>query len=179
VPAESAPAAAAPAKQPVPEGSLDRDGVVEIVDQGLGVFLQRVTVEPSLEDGRFQGFRVLGLAPQNFWGDVDVRVGDVIVAVNDRSVESPIEAYEVFESLRVAPELRVSLVREGEPRQLIFPIVGAPQPRSDARPSDTATDADPTTAAPSNNDDTGATGATESDPGKSDSAKPSKGGKKK
>lgn len=114
---------------PMPEGSLARADVVSVVDGGLGRFLQRARVEPTLDEGRFVGFRVIELVPDSFWGRTDLRPGDVVTHVNGTSIEDPNQAYEVFESLRTANGIEVRLLREGQARTLRFPIVGAPQPR--------------------------------------------------
>ncbi len=126
---DAASAKAATATPQLPKGSLGRGEVVAIVDEGMSRFLQRVEVEASLQDGRFEGFRIVDLQPENFWRDVDLRAGDVVTAVNGKSVEKPTEVFEVFESLRTVDALSVSLIRNGERRQLTFPIVGAPQPK--------------------------------------------------
>lgn len=118
----------ASAEKALPPGSLARDEVVAIVDQGLGRFLQRVAVEPSLEDGRFQGFRVLSLQPENFWRNVDLEPGDVVTSINGRSVESDVVVFEVFESLRTVDALDVVVMRGGQPHQLHYSIIGPPQP---------------------------------------------------
>jgi hypothetical protein len=114
----------------VPPGSLGRGEVVKVVDGGLGTFLQQVQVEASLKDGKFEGFRILSLQPENFWRSVDLQPGDVVRAVNGRSIEEPNDAYDVFESLRTVTELRVQVSREGRVRELAFPIVGAPMPKA-------------------------------------------------
>ncbi len=115
------------AKPPVPEGALRRSDVEEVVGQGLGNFLQLVQLEPELKQGRFSGFRVLALQPPNFWEGVDLQPGDVVTAVNGKSIEEPNDAFKVFEGLRHAKELRVSFRREGQDRQLVYPIVGEPK----------------------------------------------------
>lgn len=113
----------------MPQGSLARADVVRVVDAGLGRFLQRARVEPTLEDGHFVGFRVVELVPDSFWGHTDLRPGDVVTHVNGTSIEDPNQAYDVFESLRSANAIEVRLLRGGEPRTLRFPIVGAPAPK--------------------------------------------------
>lgn len=129
--------AASPAKprssEPViPPGSLARREVVRVVDAGVGSFLQKASVEGSLKDGRFEGFRIVSLQPENFWRNVDLVPGDIVTAVNGKSIEDPYDAYAAMESLRTAPALRVQLLRNGTPRELVFPIVGAPQPKAEA-----------------------------------------------
>src|SRR3989442_13660 len=54
--------------------------------------------------------------------DVDVRVGDVVVRVNGKSIERPEQASDVFSSLRTAPALVVDLLRAGEPRTVSLSI---------------------------------------------------------
>jgi S1-C subfamily serine protease len=129
LPSDTETPAPARAKPELPTGSLGRTEVVELVDEGLGSFLQRVSLEPSLEKGRFQGFRIVSLQPADFWSQVDLQAGDVVTQVNGKSIEVPESAFEIFESLRTAAELRVWLVRDGKPKELVFPIVGAPAPK--------------------------------------------------
>lgn len=117
--------------------ALSRAAVVEVVNQGLGAFLQRVELEPSLSEGRFQGFRIVGLRPESYWQRVDLELGDVVTHVNGRSIERPDDAWEVFESLKQAPQLRVDLLRNGERHQLALEIVGEPlpEPKDATQPS--------------------------------------------
>lgn len=126
VEAPAAPAVAVeqPKKAPAPPpGSLWREDVNFTVDEGLGYFLQRVSVEPEIVDGKFQGFRIVDLEPPDFWAGVDLRPGDVVTRVNGMPIERDIDAYEAFQSLRAAPSLRVSLVRGGMKRELVYAIV--------------------------------------------------------
>lgn len=123
--------AAAVAARPHGANALARRDVVATVDAGLGRFLQRVDVEPSLRDGRFQGFRIVELRPPQFWQGVNLRPGDVVTQVNGQAIETEMQAFAVFESLKTAPALRVSYVRDGQARELVYPIVGAK--RTEAR----------------------------------------------
>lgn len=127
--------ASAPISKTEPEArpveSLERAEVLAAVDAGLGYFLQRVDVEPELHDGRFKGFRIVGLYPQGYWAGVDLAPGDVVTQVNGMPIERETQAYAAFESLRSAKELRVSLIRRGRPYELVLPIV-----ESDRAPAD-------------------------------------------
>lgn len=115
-----------PARPAPPAGSLWRDEVHATVDAGLGWFLQRVDVEPSLEGGRFRGFRVVQLKPPDFWQGVDLRAGDVVLSVNGMPIERETQAYEAFQSLKKANELRVKYLRGGRERDLVYRIVEPP-----------------------------------------------------
>jgi hypothetical protein len=135
------PATAAPVDRPAPVGdaandhTLRRSVVRSVVKGGLGLFLQRVTLDdqPVTKDGRFHGFRIAALPDAAFWRGVDLRPGDVIVRVNGMPIEHPEEALEAFHSLEVASELRVAYERDGEVRELDYRIVDdEPQKRADA-----------------------------------------------
>ena len=135
------PATAAPVEKPAPaadvgsEHTLRRSVVRSFVKGGLGLFLQRVTLDdqPVTKDGRFHGFRIAALPDAAFWRGVDLRPGDVIVRVNGMPIEHPEEALEAFHSLDVASELRVAYERDGEARELSYRIVDdEPQRRADA-----------------------------------------------
>jgi hypothetical protein len=119
-------AAKPPAAAPTARASvttLHRSDVVSVVDSGFGNFLQRVAVEASLADGRFRGWTILDLQPTAFWAAVDLKPGDVVESVNGLPIERETEAWDAFESLRTAGELRIAYVRNGTERTLAYRIV--------------------------------------------------------
>jgi hypothetical protein len=103
--------------------SLERADVQSVVDAGLGRFLQTVSVEASVDAGRFQGFRIVEVRPADAWRGVDLKIGDVVTAINGKPIERPEQAHEVFTSLKHADRLVVSYVRAGSARELALPIV--------------------------------------------------------
>lgn len=111
-----------------PRGVLFRDEVDATVDQGLGYFLQRLELEPALDNGRFRGFRVAAMRPPEWWEGVDLKPGDVILNVNGMPIERDTQAYEAFIALKKSSELRVEYLRGGQSRALVYRIV----PREEA-----------------------------------------------
>jgi hypothetical protein len=101
-------------------GTINRAGLVTIVDQGLGRFLGRLKLAPVVQKGQFVGFGVTGIDPT--WGDVGLRPGDVILRVNGQPIERPEQAMSVFETLRVVSEIAVELTRDGVPATLRFRV---------------------------------------------------------
>jgi type II secretion system protein C len=113
---------------PAPAGAdhaLPRSAVHAAIVDGLGVLLQRVDLDdqPVMSSGKFHGFRIAGLRDPDFWSGVDLRPGDVVVAVNGMPIEHPEQAQTALESLDAAKELRVAIEREGKPRELVYAIV--------------------------------------------------------
>jgi hypothetical protein len=111
---------------PAPPGSLWRKDVDEVLDAGLGKFLQRAELRPQLHEGAFVGFRVLELRPPAWWQGVDLLPGDVLTQVNGMPIEQPTDAHAAFESLRKSDKLVVSYLREGQPRNLTYTIIDKP-----------------------------------------------------
>jgi type II secretion system protein C len=105
--------------------ALARSTLREVVSEGLGTFLRRIELDdqPVFVGGKFHGFRIAGLRDPQFWSGIDLKPGDVVTSVNGFPIERPEQAETAFESLEVASELRVVVEREGQPRELIYPIV--------------------------------------------------------
>lgn len=133
-PPEVAPAEEGPARRPedrcaalIEGNKVRRAAVVEVVNQGLGRWLQGVQVERVLEKRKFVGWKIEALHLANpCYAAVDLRPGDVVTAVNaqgPRQLERPDSAQQVFEGLKTAPAIEVAYVREGQPRTLRFEIV--------------------------------------------------------
>lgn len=126
-----------------PRGSVTRAAVVQVVDAGLGAFLQRIQVEPVTADGAYVGFQLKAVDPAGGWSAYDIRVGDIVTHANGKSLEAEAAAFEVFQQLRSANELKLSVIRDGVSRQVIIPIVGeaprAQAPKAEVEPRTEAT----------------------------------------
>ena len=105
-------------------GQIHRVQLGVVLDAGLGRFLQGVETEPALTDGRFVGFRLLSLYPDDpRMAGVGLERGDVITRVNGQPIERPEQALRVWDGLRVASELVIEYRRGEEQRELRFAIV--------------------------------------------------------
>lgn len=133
-----------------PITELERAKVAAAIDAGFGAFLQRVEVEASLKEGRFEGFRIVRFAVPEDWRGVGLLVGDVITSINDQPIERPEQAHAVFVSLRTAKVLEVSYLRVGKPMRLSLPIVGElpPEPPEPAEPAPAPVQPKPADKAP-------------------------------
>ena len=90
--------------------------------EGPAGLLGRALTEPVFKRGKFEGFRITAF-PRGEPKAIDLRVGDVILKVNGRSVERPENYYDIFQELKVATELRFELQRDGVEHTLVYPIV--------------------------------------------------------
>lgn len=135
----------------VPLTQLERAEVAATVEAGLGSFLQQVELEESLKEGEFEGFRIVRFTEPARWRGVGLQPGDVILSVNDASIERPEQAYAVFVSLKTADVLEVAYLRGGQPMRLSLPIKGEPSPSESApaaKPKAKSSVAEPPAAQP-------------------------------
>jgi len=92
----------------------------------MPAFIHNVVVDryPRARTHRFRGWRVLELFPGDVrFANVDIKPGDVILRVNERSIERPDQFVAVWNSLKVAKELVVETQRAGKLRVLRWRIV--------------------------------------------------------
>jgi type II secretory pathway component PulC len=108
--------------EPQPKESVSRASVDATLKAGLGKFLSQVEVEPHLNRGEFIGWRIVELRGA-MWEGVDLKPGDIVTRVNGFKIEREYEANAAFKSLAVASEIRVSIVRNGQPTEIRFSIV--------------------------------------------------------
>jgi general secretion pathway protein C len=116
-------ASAPPPPIEVTEPVIQRAALDEVLDAGLGAFLGRVATAPSLDGNRFVGFRVVELRDASLFANVDLQPGDVILSVNGQSIERPDDAFTAWTGLRVASEITLAVLRDGQRRDLRFAIV--------------------------------------------------------
>jgi hypothetical protein len=107
-----------------PAGKLRRQAVLQTISDGLGAFLQYVSldVDPVMRNRKFFGFRIAELNGDG-WKGVDLKPGDIVTSVNGFPIEHPEQAMEAFQSTALANELRVDFERGGKMRSLRLAII--------------------------------------------------------
>jgi hypothetical protein len=128
------PAATPPPPKPKPRAARSDDAVRvhraeldAVLAQGPPWVLSRVDIEEVLDSGKFVGWRMRDVPVA--WSDVDLRPGDVVMAINSMPLETPDQFFAVWSTLTVASEIRVKYLRDGEERELRIPVDGSPNPR--------------------------------------------------
>lgn len=103
-------------------GTISRSALQALLAEGPAALLAAVRTAPARVGGRFVGFRIEAFTrgPPEV---VDLRVGDIILGVNGRAIERPEDYYEVFQQLASAAKIEFELLRDGNRRILVYPIV--------------------------------------------------------
>lgn len=102
----------------VTESDIDR-----LQNFGPSVVMQHVDAEPVHDDDDFVGFEIVDVsATAEHYIEEQLEVGDVITHVNLVRLERPDDYMEAWETLEGADEIRVDIVRDGEPEEITWEI---------------------------------------------------------
>ncbi len=80
----------------------------------LNELLQQARMEPRIVGGQTQGFIVRMIRPNSFLDMLGLRRGDILMEINNVDLNSPEKALQIFQQLREARNISVSLVRNGQ-----------------------------------------------------------------
>lgn len=125
------PGAIKPAMAEMSASYIRRPMLEAVLRQGPAWIFERVPVEEVMTKGKFVGWRVRELPHE--WRDIDLRPGDVVTKVNAMSLETPKDFWSAWTTLTVASELKIAYLRDGEPREMSYPIEGTPNPELASR----------------------------------------------
>ncbi|MFZ2149355.1 MAG: hypothetical protein WAV28_19255 [Sedimentisphaerales bacterium] len=82
--------------------------------------LKKAVIEPYLIDGQIEGLQITGLEKILIAGDLLLKSGDIIRAVNGHPLNSKRRAYEIFKRARKLPIMKIELLRDGKSQILLY-----------------------------------------------------------
>lgn len=90
--------------------------------QNMGQLFTQMRALPNLENGHTQGFKLSEIVPGSLFQQMGLRDGDVITAVNGQPLDDPTQAISLFNNLRNANSISVTMLRGGRTMQLNYDI---------------------------------------------------------
>jgi general secretion pathway protein C len=93
--------------------------------KNLPDLLQQATAVPNIvpgSNGQVDGFKLLAMEPNSVFGQMGLKVGDVIKGVNGEPVNSPAKAMELYNKLRNDNNVQLEIDRDGHPTTFNFNI---------------------------------------------------------
>lgn len=96
----------------------------EVLKEGMQHVMRWYFVEPHYRGDRFVGFQVKQILKEELQQG-PLRVGDVILSINDGAVERPEQALAVWRGLWPRKNLKLKLLRNGQPITYVIPIISA------------------------------------------------------
>jgi len=89
--------------------------VVDNARANLNSLLQTARMIPQVENGKTIGFKLVEMEKGSLLEQIGLRVGDVVVEINQVKLNSPEKALQIFQQLREASNISLGLMRNGKP----------------------------------------------------------------
>lgn len=79
-------------------------------------------IVPNYVDGKYQGFRLVGIRPDSLFRAIGLESGDLIKRINGREIDTPNKAIELFEQLKNSSNITLDIDRRGQQVQMNYVI---------------------------------------------------------
>jgi len=100
---------------------IDR-GMLDEQLKDLSELGRQARVVPNYRNGKYEGFKLVGVRPGSLYRSIGVRSGDVIKSINGKAIDSPNKALDLFEQLKNSSSINLEIERRGQPKQLNYSI---------------------------------------------------------
>jgi general secretion pathway protein C len=101
--------------------SLNRARLENAMDN-LGQLMSQATFRPYVVNGRPTGISISRIKPKAIFRRMRLRNGDVVTAVNGRSIDTVEDAVAIFQNLTTAGEFQLDVLRRGRKRKFNYQI---------------------------------------------------------
>lgn len=95
---------------------------VESVRENFAAQMRLVQMQPRMVDGKIDGFLVQRINPRSLLAKLGLKRGDVVIDVNNTKLDSPEKALVIFQQLREARQIGLSIERNGSPMSFSYEI---------------------------------------------------------
>lgn len=117
-------------KNPVAEGvkkvsdtewELDRTMLNEQLSD-LNKLGTQARIIPNYKDGKYSGFKLIGIRPNSLYAAIGIRSGDVIKQISGEEITSPNQALALYDKLKTADSINLEIERRGQKRSHSYQV---------------------------------------------------------
>lgn len=95
---------------------------VEKARANIGELLKQARLEPNIVSGQTHGFVVRMIRPESILASLGLKLGDVVMEVNNVPLDTPEKALQIFQQLREARHIALNLERNGAPMSFEYDL---------------------------------------------------------
>ncbi len=82
--------------------------------QDLTALGMQARVIPNYRNGKYEGFKLVGVRPGSLYRAIGIRSGDIIRSINGKAINSPNKAMELFSEFKSANSINLEVERRGQ-----------------------------------------------------------------
>jgi general secretion pathway protein C len=90
--------------------------------QDLTQLGMQARVIPNYRNGKYEGFKLVGVRPGSLYRAIGIRSGDIVRSINGKAINSPNKAMELFSEFKNANSLSMEVERRGQIETLQYAI---------------------------------------------------------
>jgi general secretion pathway protein C len=82
--------------------------------QDLSQLGMQARIVPNYRNGKYEGFKLVGVRPNSLYRAIGIRSGDIIKRINGAEINSPNKAIELFEQFKASNNIAMDVERRGQ-----------------------------------------------------------------
>ena len=90
--------------------------------QDLTQLGMQARVIPNYRNGKYEGFKLVGVRPGSLYRAIGIRSGDIVRSINGKAINSPNKAMELFSEFKSANSLSLEVERRGQIETIQYSI---------------------------------------------------------
>ena len=91
---------------------------LERITKDPGIMFRQIRLVPYVKDGKTEGFIFEWVKPGSLFYRAGLRKGDVLLSINNMTIQSGEDAFRLLQVLRNEPSLKVVVMRNGQRREI-------------------------------------------------------------
>ena len=107
--------------QPLESRTVRREDVTKVT-KDFDAIWKNIAIKEVVKNGKIEGFKVLSINNQSVFGTLGLMTGDVILAVNNRPLESYADAFDIYNNIDDYESIKLDILRQNTPKELEYEI---------------------------------------------------------
>jgi general secretion pathway protein C len=94
----------------------------EMVRDNFAAQMRLVQMQPRTQAGKIDGFVIQRIDSRSILGQLGLRIGDVVIDVNNTTLDSPEKGLQIVQQLREARQITIAVERNNQPMSFSYEI---------------------------------------------------------
>lgn len=91
---------------------------LEMITKDPGIMFRQIRLVPYVKDGKTEGFIFEWIKPGSLFYRAGLRKGDILLSINNMTIQSGEDAFRLLQVLRNEPNLKVVVMRNGRKKEI-------------------------------------------------------------